>query len=96
MKKFLMFDLMITPWIIRILYWILQVVVIIAGLYSMFSGARVGYGMGGFAGGLIMIIGGSLVLRMYLELMIVLFKISENTSKLKELKEKEMLSKDNN
>ncbi len=95
MKKFLMFDMMITPWIIRILYWILQVVVIIGGFYTM--GSSHGYGglgMGGVLGGLIMIIGGTLVLRLFFEMMMVMFKISENTSRLKELKEKEMSSTD--
>jgi hypothetical protein len=96
MKKFLMFDLMITPWIIRILYWILQIAVIIGGLYTMGSGNRVGFGMGGAVGGLIMIIGGTLVLRLFFEMMMVMFKISENTSKLKELKEKELSVTDKN
>jgi len=97
MKKFLMFDLMITPWIIRILYWVLQIAVIIGGLYTMGSSHGYGgFGMGGVLGGLIMIIGGTLVLRLFFEMMMVMFKISENTSKLKELKEKEMSLSDKN
>ncbi len=96
MKNFLMFDLMITPWIIRILYWILQIVVIIGGLYTMGSGERAVFGPSGAVGGLIMIIGGTLVLRLFFEMMMVMFKISENTSKLKELKEKEMSLTDKN
>lgn len=92
-----MFDLMITPWIIRILYWVLQIAVIIGGLYTMGSShAYGGFGMGGVLGGLIMIIGGTLVLRLFFEMMMVMFIISENTSKLKELKEKELSLTDKN
>jgi hypothetical protein len=96
MKKFLMFDLMITPWIIRILYWIMQIGIILGGLYTMGSGASLGFGKGGAIGGLIMLVGGTLVLRLFFEMMMVMFKISENTSKLKELKEKELSLIDKN
>ena len=91
-----MFDLMITPWIIRILYWLMQTGIILGGLYTMGSGASLGFGKGGAIGGLIMLICGTLVLRLFFEMMMVMFKISENTSKLKELKEKELSLTDKN
>lgn len=98
MKEFLMFDVMITPWIIRILYWVSQIGVILAGLAAFFSPSRsnvMGYndygsygrsflGGGPFYGLLILIVG-SLFLRLFFEMLMVQFKISENTSELKEL-----------
>jgi hypothetical protein len=97
MKKFLMFDLMITPWIIRILYAINQVIIIIVGLFIFFKSANNYSGYNGYSNshslfdgggplyGLLVIIGGSLVSRLFFEMLMVMFKISENTSELKEL-----------
>jgi succinate-acetate transporter protein len=98
MKKFLMFDLMITPWIIRILYWVMQIGIIFGGLFMMFAGNEFGrYGQNmGIASGLALIVFGSLMLRLFFELIMVQFKISENTSELKELKEKELSLTDKN
>lgn len=96
--KFLMFDSMITPWIIRILYWVGQVLIIVTGLVSMANvrgggGYYSGYGGGGLFGGLSMgplggllyIILGTLLLRLFFEILMVQFKICENTSQLKEI-----------
>lgn len=118
MKKFLMFDLMITPWIIRILYWVGQVTIIVVGFVTM-AHARSGGGggfhggggfgdinymtqnsnhhsslfsnlsMGGPVMGLLIIILGSLYLRILLEVLMVQFKICKNTYQIKEkIKEK--------
>jgi hypothetical protein len=85
MKKFLMFDLMISPWIIRILYWLAQLGVIIAGILTIFDVTDLDFVDSTFLAGLIIIVGGSLVLRLLFEGIIILFKICENTSQLKEL-----------
>ena len=105
MKKFLMFDILITPWIIRVIYWILQVVIIIFGIFMIFNnnfeiimeyyyllnmiGPFAYFGWFGF------IIIGSIYLRLVFELIMVVFKISENSSQIKNiLKQKTHL--DNN
>ncbi len=79
---------MITPWIIRILYWILQVILIILGLMATFGvGLMDEFRDWGDWGGILIIICGTLVLRLFFEMLLVQFKISENTSQLKEIME---------
>jgi len=79
---------MITPWIIRILYWILQVILIILGLMATFGvGLMDEFRDWGALGGILIIICGTLVLRLFFEMLLVQFKISENTSQLKEIME---------
>jgi len=82
-----MFDFMITPWIIRILYWILQIIVIVLGLIQSFYQGLFDEFLrhANVLGGLLFIIIGTLVLRLFFEMLMVQFKISENTSKLKEI-----------
>jgi len=85
MKKFLMFDLMLTPWIVRILYWLMQLGIIIVGILTMAEITDFDFADSALLTGLIIIVGGSLGLRMFFEGIIVIFKICENTSELKEL-----------
>src|SRR5690625_254178 len=86
MKKYLNFDVMITPTIIKILFWIGVaasllggIIFFFSGLATMFSGFR-----GAFFGGLFTMISGVfiavfgvLVSRIYCELIIVAFKALE-------------------
>ena len=74
MKELFVFDAMLTPKIITFVYWLCLVLVVISGLTTMFSGS--------FLLGIGMIVGGSVLSRIYCELMIVLFKIHENIKKL--------------
>lgn len=90
-----MFDVLISPWIIRILYWILQIAIIVGGLILIFTD----YGsypeiifatmifIGPFAkfGGIGLIIIGSIYLRLLFELFLVLFKIFDNSNQIKDL-----------
>ncbi|MCF6366802.1 MAG: DUF4282 domain-containing protein [Bacteroidales bacterium] len=69
MKDFLFFLKMITPMIIQILFWIGVAGVVIMGLVTMFSG--------GFLQGLLMIILGPIGVRLWTELLIVVFKIND-------------------
>lgn len=96
MKKFLMFDVLISPWIIRVLYWILQIAIIVSGLILIFTDHGVGYEnirifsfilLGPLAkfGGIGLIIVGSIYLRLLFELFLVLFKIFENSNQIKDL-----------
>jgi len=64
------FDRMLTPSIITFVYWLLLVSVVLGGLGVMFTQS--------FLGGLGVLIGGSIGVRIWCELLIVLFKIHSN------------------
>ena len=71
MNDFLSFRKMITPVFIQVIFWIAVVMCAIAALMSMIS-------VGGFAGvlgGLLMLIIGPFVARIYCELLIIMFRI---------------------
>ena len=68
-RDFLFFDKMIVPKVIQVLYWVLLVGSILAGLGVMFTQS--------FFAGLIAIILGPLFIRIWCELMIVMFKMNE-------------------
>ncbi|HEV2378957.1 MAG TPA: DUF4282 domain-containing protein [Terriglobia bacterium] len=74
MSDFLAFRRMITPAIIQVLFWIGVSVSVIAGLTTMTSGV-----MGVFTG-LALIVIGPLAVRIYCELLILLFRMNETLS----------------
>jgi hypothetical protein len=82
MRDLLYFDSMVTPKIITFVYWLMLIGVTIAGLGMIFSGT----GIMGVLGGLLTIALGALVIRIYCELLIVLFKIHENLKKVADSK----------
>ena len=82
MRDLLYFDSMVSPKIITFVYWLLLLGVAIAGLGMIFSGT----GIMGVLGGLLTIALGALVIRIYCELLIVLFKIHENLKKVADSK----------
>jgi hypothetical protein len=59
---------MITPVIIQVVFWILVAIVVISGLFSLGDN---------FLYGLLMIILGPIVVRIYAEILIVLFKMND-------------------
>ena len=67
MNEFLSFKKMITPIIIQVLFWLGVIVVVIASLLNMFTQSFF-YGLG-------MLILGPILVRVYCEILIVLFKI---------------------
>ena len=67
MKAFLNYEYMITPGILKILSYIGAVIAIIAGLFTAFTAD--------LFGGLAVAVGGPIVLRIYAELMLVIFQI---------------------
>lgn len=75
MRDVLFFDKMITPKIITFIYWVMLVVVAISGLVWIFAG------QGGFFarlfGGLFGAAVGAIGVRIWCELLIVLFKMNE-------------------
>lgn len=78
-KEFISFDKMITPSIIKILFWIGLIMAVVIGLVSIGSGITSVYGGGAQVFmGIIIIILGPLTVRVYCELLIIIFKIHEN------------------
>ncbi|MGR9048676.1 DUF4282 domain-containing protein [Halobacillus faecis] len=77
-QKFLSFDNMITPTILKVVFWIGVGLSVLAGIITMISGFNAYYG-GGYQvfSGLLMIILGPLVVRIYCELLILAFKMYE-------------------
>ncbi|WP_036543899.1 DUF4282 domain-containing protein [Nitrincola lacisaponensis] len=85
MKNIFFFDAMLTPKIITIVYWLLLAGVVITGLGMIFGSFNAYYGGGMmFLGGLATIIFGSIGVRIWCELLIVLFKINDNIRKVAE------------
>ena len=73
MEDFLKFKKMITPTIIQFVFWIGVFVVIIAGIFMLREEV---------AAGIMMIVLGPLFIRIYAELLIVVFKINENLNEI--------------
>ena len=74
MKDVLFFDAMLTPKIITGVYWLLMLGVVIGSLATMFTS--------GFWAGLGALVGGVIGVRIWCELLIVMFKIHENLKKI--------------
>ena len=86
MEDFLKFKKMITPIIIQILFWIGAVGSILLGLISIVGGADAQYGGGGMMFvGLMWILLGPIVARIYCELLIVIFSINDTLTEVKNL-----------
>lgn len=81
MKDFLTFKKMITPIIIQVLFWIAVVVVVIFGFYTMFATS--------FFQGLLMVVFGPIVYRILFEMMIVMFKMNDTLTDIKNNTKKE-------
>ena len=73
MRDILFFDAMLTPKIITIVYWLGLIAVVVTGLGMMFT-----EGAAGFFTGIFMIIFGAIGVRIWCELLIVMFKIYES------------------
>jgi len=82
-NKFLFFDSMLTPKLITFIYWLLLLGVLGYGLSSMFGGYG-GFTFTKFLLGLVYIVGGAVAVRVWCELLIVVFKINENLQNLKD------------
>lgn len=80
-KSFLNFDSMITPKIITVIYWLSIVAVVFFSIGAMFAGYE-GFTFAKFMMGIAGIVGGVLLVRVYCELLIVIFKINENLRKI--------------
>ena len=80
------FDTMLTPKVITFVYWLLLFVVVIVGFGTMFGFGVGGITFGSFIKGIFMVVVGSAMVRIWCELLIVLFKINENVQKIADSK----------
>lgn len=84
MKDFLKLDTMITPKIITIIYWLGLVGVSLTSMSMLFGISRYAYTNFGmrFLMAIFVIIFGLVIVRVYSELLIVIFKIHDNLKKI--------------
>ena len=81
-NRLFFFDTMITPKIITFIYWILLLADVGYGISTM-SGGYARFTFTTFITGLVYITIGAVAIRIWCELMIVIFKINENLQNLK-------------
>lgn len=84
MNQLLTLNNMLTPKIVTVLYWIGIVAIVISAISTLFGagyGAYAGFGTRLFTAIMILIFGG-LAVRIYSELLIVIFRIHENLKKI--------------
>ena len=75
-SKLLNFDEMVTPFFVKIIYWLGVVGVILTGLLTIIQGVNSHYGGGAqVIGGVLTILFGPFLVRIYCELVIVIFEI---------------------
>ncbi len=79
MEDFLTFRRMITPILIQIVYWIATVAVILAGLAGLIGG----FGDIGRIGGFFLLILGPIGVRIYAELLMLMFRMNETLTEIK-------------
>jgi hypothetical protein len=85
MDDFLKFRKMITPLIIQVLFWVGVAASVIGALVTMaMSFGRYGGGAGTFLGGLLMLVLGPIVVRIYCELLILFFQMNETLNEIKD------------
>ena len=83
LKDFAQFRRMITPLFIQIIFWVAVVSVVLAGLFGLILGdgaiARIT--------GLVTIFVGPLVVRVYAEILIIIFRINETLTEIRNQKQ---------
>lgn len=83
-KDFLTFKKMITPAIIQVLFWILAGLAIILGLIGIVNGATSSFGGGSqVLGGLMLLVLGPVAVRVYCEILIVLFRMNATLTEIR-------------
>jgi hypothetical protein len=85
-RNLLFFDAMLTPKVITIVYWLLLLGVVLAGLGTLFYTGFQYMSFGRFMRAVGITIGGAITARIWCELMIVLFKLNENVQRLAQQK----------
>lgn len=82
MNEYLTFRRMITPAIIQVIFWIGVAVSVLAGLFAIITALSYGAPLGALIGLLYMIVG-PLVIRIYCELLILFFRMNESLTDIK-------------
>ena len=84
LKSFLSFDKMITPVIIKVLFYIGVIISILIGISLILNGVNAYFGGGALVFlGLLTIILGPIMVKVYCEILIVIFKIHESLVEIK-------------
>jgi hypothetical protein len=84
MEDFLKFRKMITPVIIQVLFWVGVAGTVISALVVMaMSFGSYGGGAAQFLGGLVLLVLGPVVVRIYCELLILFFRMNETLTEIK-------------
>ena len=81
LKGFLTFKRMITPVLIQIVYWILTVIAVIGGIVLLVTGDG-----DERWGGLALLILGPIAIRLYAEIFMVIFRINETLTDIRDQK----------
>lgn len=84
MRDFFAFRTMITPVIIQILFWVGVALCLLFGFGLMALGYQV-YGSNAPVWGLVMIILGPVVVRIYCEILIIFFRINDTLTEIKHI-----------
>ena len=85
-RNLLFFDAMLTPKFITFIYWIGLIGVVFSGLGSIFYMGFQFVTFKGLLWGLFITVCGAIAVRVWCELMIVLFKINENVQRIADSK----------
>ena len=86
MEEYLSFRKMITPVIIKVLFWVGVAGSVIAGLVTIagsFSYRGVGV-LAGFFGGLLIMVLGTVIWRVYCELLMLFFRMNETLTEIRD------------
>lgn len=89
MKNFLDFKLLITPQLVKILYILLQLIVLFYAWIFISSSAFGGFSALNLIPALLYFVIGSICVRVVCELVMVVFRINDNLEGIKGMKEKE-------
>ncbi len=90
MMEFITFKRMLTPILIQIVFWLAVIGIVIAGAITavvgltQLGGRTPAAGIGGVVGGIALMLFGPLVVRIYAEILIVIFRINETLTDLSE------------
>jgi Domain of unknown function (DUF4282) len=82
LRNILYFDAMLTPKVVTLVYWLLLVGALVAGIGSMFYTGFQYMTFGTFMRGVAITVGGAIGARIWCELVIVLFKLNENVQRI--------------
>lgn len=88
MRDFLTFRTMLTPLLIQAVFWVGSAVAVVVGLAYLGRGLSLQHGGGPYVfWGLVILLGGPLLVRLYCEIFIVFFRINETLTEIKHVLE---------